>query len=227
MDNADLTVTGGTISNDGNIDLTGTSTYTIASGVTGTNEGTVNIGAGATVYSNARIEGDGENVVAGGGTVYFAGDTAASHIVGPVSDGGAIFQVNGGATFTYTNGGYAINDGTVIFNGPWAFVLDATDVPLVIGSNNGQLTVPAGKTLRLKNSGAGGVQTVSGAAVGAKILVTGTLQLEDAVASNFYDSTNNLISGVGTITIPASASTYDWSDNAAGAGSSVAGWLGQ
>jgi uncharacterized repeat protein (TIGR02543 family) len=203
-----LTVAG-TINNTGTIEVTGTGTYILNNNVTGTNNGTVIIGPDAIVRNGTGVNltGSGTNIVKGGGTVYFNGESAP--FIGATSDSSAKFQVASGATFTYDNNLFSIADGEVTFNGGTSDLLDATNVPLVIKAN-GTLIIPASKTLRLKNGGGSNDQTVTGTAATAQIEIEsgGTLQLEDAV-SNFYANGGTLIGSGSLITVTA-GKTYAW-----------------
>ncbi|MDR3144675.1 MAG: hypothetical protein LBU21_00200, partial [Treponema sp.] len=199
-------------------------TFVLDAAASGTNNGTVTING--TIQSYAHIDGDGENTVSATGKVAFGVDNGGNpvYIAGPAGDSPEKFVLGSGGTFTYGNGFYTIK-GPVSVNGGWdTGLIDLHNEKLHIAS--GTLTIPSGKSLRMKNEGT--LRSLTGE-VGAQITVDngGKLYLEenDAMGKNFYASAGTAVTYDTSISglniVP--ANTYTWTATAGGA--STPGWL--
>jgi hypothetical protein len=222
-------VPGAVINNTGAINVSGT--YTIIAGAGGSNTGVVTVKDGGTIISNAPISGNGTNTVEAGGTVYFAADDSGDPIIGKAADN-AIFQPEAasGATpagkFSYGNGFYAVEAGVVTLGANYD--LDTNGVTLTIKAG-AKLSIPASKTLKLKNTKTSTklftLKGIAGALV--EVANNGVIICEsDGLAewpletiSNFYANTGAVESGTpaaNNLTYTnssGSAKVYTWYDD--------------
>jgi hypothetical protein len=211
----DLEVEGGiSVPASAEIEVGTGATYILKSDASGTNEGTVTVKAGGTIYSGApiAISGAGTNVVEGGGTVYFNDTGAGDPFIGSITNGNAIFQVPAGSTFSYDNDKFIV-DGSVTLNK--YFLVSARDEQLQLTASS-TLTVKA--ELRLRNSwndgGGFAAYGVVGGSSSQILITTGSINVSkgDGGApneSNFTDDGNTVVGGTGDNAIPGSRS-YTW-----------------
>jgi hypothetical protein len=248
---ADKTLTvNGAIINNGEITVSGTFLIPDPTGdITsrGANNGKITVKSGGDLrsYGNA-IEGEGETLVEAGGKVAWekGNNDAPVYSAGP-SDANSVRFVLSTATgnikagsLTYGNKFYIV-DGGVSFNGTWGTegydLVDLDDESFTI-KGTGVLTIPSGKSFRVKNEAANGQPTPPKRAIegetGATIVVEGKLYIQDAdtaVTLNFYDTSGTKVtttaisqgSTVGSIPV----GTYKW--DAAAGGEGTAGWKKQ
>jgi hypothetical protein len=232
----------GTVENSGNIDVAATGTYQIVPGAvinnnntgrisvsgtydlnpgaSGTNNGRVTVENDGVINSYAHIAGNGENIVKKGGKVYF---TAGELITGDSTDTtpSPIFELDTDAQFSYGNGFYSVDAGTVKIKKRVTIDGNLTTLYIAAGATL-ELASGADLGLEIKNDANNNALRGFGEGTAPKIKVTdGThwVYRETGQVVNFYyDNGTNVVKDITNVlsgSLPTNKE-YSWSDDANG-----------
>lgn len=198
------------VAEDAEIEVSGT--CQLGSGVTGTNDGTITVGATGVIRNGTgvNIGGTGADVVEAGGAVYFNGN--ATPYIGGKDNTDATYRLAESSTFAYNNAGYTIG-GNVTLSVPGAASGSIKNTWIGDGLSlhieaNGQLTIAQYSQLNIVSDDSG--PTVTGGS-GSKIVAAGYLTFFKA-GENY----NGDISGVPNVNFYTNASAKEATNDVSG-----------